>query len=241
MWPLLGIFSAGRQLHRCPMQLKQPGPFGMQTSDARSMSISTADAVRMKSVLQVRDFLWNRTRDSRTRKGLSTYFVTEVSGTGSDVSVPISEFVEVGQLDVLAISQVTLLDTLRFACAGRADAMKGLLLFPCRWFSSRLFTACRWSYLTLVMVRRPCHSLELLIASDRGDLPLGVHLSLEPVGICSRPGEILSFKVGSRRNHLPSSLSSTACHRRCSATELQGYGHRTCPSVFTPTRRVPAS
>ena len=66
------------------------------------------DAVRIKSALLLRDFLWRRMKLGRKSFSADnfTYFVTEVSGAGTDISVPISEFVEVGALDVLAISQV---------------------------------------------------------------------------------------------------------------------------------------
>jgi hypothetical protein len=58
----------------------------------------------MKAALLLRDFLWQRAREGHRME--NTYFVTEVSGAGSDVSLPFSEFVEVGALDVMAISQV---------------------------------------------------------------------------------------------------------------------------------------
>eukprot|EP00873_Tetraselmis_striata_P019552 jgi/Tetstr1/439816/TSEL_028227.t2 len=74
------------------------------TTRSGNLALGAADAVRMKAALLLRDFLWQRARDGYRME--NTYFVTEVSGAGTDVSLPFSEFVEVGALDVMAISQV---------------------------------------------------------------------------------------------------------------------------------------
>mmetsp|Transcript_1770 Transcript_1770/g.5138 ORF Transcript_1770/g.5138 Transcript_1770/m.5138 type:complete len:575 (-) Transcript_1770:2067-3791(-) len=71
-------------------------------SDA-SMS---ADAVRIKSALMLRDFLTQSIAACSPDVSTDTFIVTEVSGASSDACLPFSEFVRVGVLDVMAMSQV---------------------------------------------------------------------------------------------------------------------------------------
>lgn len=64
-----------------------------------------ADAIRLQATLVLRDFL-DQTAKSEGGEFKTPYFVTEVMGAGSDSCLPFSEFVEIGALDVMAISQV---------------------------------------------------------------------------------------------------------------------------------------